>query len=109
MSGTEKVDFYDQHKPIIHEAIKTESQTKPLWRKLYWTTAKDSYAYKYLSSPEVTGLSSYTIKSKNFDEGEVLDFADNFTTGIPLRAYHRRLLPGQVQVKCPVIAEPGPS
>ena len=46
MSEIEKVDFYDLHKLIIHPAIKTGPETKPLWRKIFWTTPKDSEQYK---------------------------------------------------------------
>ena len=46
MTETEKVDFYNHHKPSIHPVIKSEPNTKPLWRRLFWTTAKNSDEYK---------------------------------------------------------------
>ena len=46
MQEKEKIVFYDRYKLIIHPSIKTQSHTKPLWRKLFWTTAKNSDQYK---------------------------------------------------------------
>ena len=46
MNHSEKVDFYNQHKLTIHPAIKTATDTKPQWRRLFWTTARDSDKYK---------------------------------------------------------------
>tara|TARA_B100000700_G_C14345258_1_gene534631 strand:+ start:93 stop:266 length:174 start_codon:yes stop_codon:yes gene_type:complete len=31
---------------VIHPKIKSDYRTKPLWRKLFWTTARDSDEYK---------------------------------------------------------------
>ena len=46
MNQLEKANFYNEHIDIIHPKIKSDPQTKPLWRKLYWTTAKNSKEYK---------------------------------------------------------------
>ena len=46
MTESEKVAYYNLHKITIHQTIKTEPQTKPLWRRLFWTTPKDSNKYK---------------------------------------------------------------
>ena len=46
MEGEEKVSFYDRHKLKILKTLKTESHTKALWRKLFWTTAKNSDQFK---------------------------------------------------------------
>tara|TARA_Y100001968_G_C18865362_1_gene484596 strand:- start:223 stop:438 length:216 start_codon:yes stop_codon:yes gene_type:complete len=46
MTIEEKIIFYDKNKSCIHPVIKSDLITKPLWRKLYWTTARDSEAYK---------------------------------------------------------------
>ena len=41
-----KSNFYDLNKQCIHPVIKSHPSTKPLWRKLYWSTAKNSCEYK---------------------------------------------------------------
>ena len=46
MSCTEKLDIYSQYKSFIHSTIKDNSLTKSLWRKLFWTTGRDSDEYK---------------------------------------------------------------
>ena len=46
MEESEKVILYNMYKQIIHAKIKSDEATKPLWRRLYWTTAKDSNKYK---------------------------------------------------------------
>ena len=46
MNVSEKVDFYDQNKSSIHPIIKSADETKPLWRRLFWTTGRDSDEYK---------------------------------------------------------------
>ena len=46
MTETEKVEFYNLNKLMIHQKIKTAPETKPLWRRLFWTTGKDSNIYK---------------------------------------------------------------
>ena len=46
MTEAEKIDFYNRHEVEIHPAIKTKPETKPLWRRLFWTTARDSDEYK---------------------------------------------------------------
>ncbi len=46
MNENEKVDFYDLNQQSIHLTIKSNVKTKPLWRRLYWTTGKDSDEYK---------------------------------------------------------------
>ena len=46
MNKSEQASFYDQHREIIHPKIKTALTTKPLWRKLFWTTGRDSDEYK---------------------------------------------------------------
>ena len=44
--NSEKIRFYNQHKEIIHPLIKAHENTKPLWRRLFWTTGRDSKEYK---------------------------------------------------------------
>ncbi len=46
MTEADKVYLYDKQKQIIHPLIKADARTKPLWRKLFWTTGKDSDEYK---------------------------------------------------------------
>ncbi len=46
MTQADKVNFYNQHKLTIHPEIKTQSATKSLWRRLFWSTARDSDIYK---------------------------------------------------------------
>ena len=46
MTEEQKVMLYDRHRMTIHTNIKTKEETKPLWRKLYWTTGKNSDEYK---------------------------------------------------------------
>ncbi len=46
MTESEKVNFYNLYKSTIHPKIKSQDHTKPLWRRLYWTTVKDSNIYK---------------------------------------------------------------
>ena len=46
MTESEKVNFYNLYKSTIHPKIKSQDHTKPLWRRLYWTTVKDSNVYK---------------------------------------------------------------
>ena len=46
MTEDQKVMLYDLHKVTIHTSIKTNQETKPLWRRLYWTTGKNSDQYK---------------------------------------------------------------
>ena len=46
MPSDENIVFYDKHQPIIHNLIKSDPATKPIWRKLYWTTGKGSDQYK---------------------------------------------------------------
>ena len=46
MDEDEKIIFYNKNKACIHPLIKSYPITKPLWRKLFWTTARDSNAYK---------------------------------------------------------------
>ena len=46
MTESEKLNFYNLHKSTIHPNIKSQDHTKPLWRRLYWSTAKDSKIYK---------------------------------------------------------------
>tara|TARA_B100000029_G_scaffold162894_1_gene158969 strand:- start:5459 stop:5668 length:210 start_codon:yes stop_codon:yes gene_type:complete len=46
MVEEDKVQFYDLHKNRIYPMIKKESETKSLWRKLFWTTARQSNKYK---------------------------------------------------------------
>ena len=46
MTEAEKIDFYNLHKLTILPTIKAESKTKALWRRLFWTTAKNSNLYK---------------------------------------------------------------
>ena len=46
MRPSQKIEFYNRHRLTIHPAIKTDPKTKPLWRRLFWTTAKDSDLYK---------------------------------------------------------------
>jgi len=46
MTCTEKLDIYIQHKSFIHTTIKNSQITKPLWRKLFWSTGRDSDEYK---------------------------------------------------------------
>jgi len=46
MEKQEKIVFYNQHKFIIQPSIKNQAQTQPLWRKLFWTTARESDQYK---------------------------------------------------------------
>lgn len=43
---TEKARLYNLNREIIHTKIKTNFLTKPLWRKLFWTTPRDSDEYK---------------------------------------------------------------
>jgi len=46
MDEREKVLFYDQYRETIHPIIKSKLETKPLWRRLFWTTGRDSDQYK---------------------------------------------------------------
>ena len=46
MHDSEKVIFYNNYQSIIHTTIKSDEITKPLWRRLYWTTEKNSDTYK---------------------------------------------------------------
>tara|TARA_Y100001970_G_C13885712_1_gene676110 strand:+ start:561 stop:773 length:213 start_codon:yes stop_codon:yes gene_type:complete len=46
MTDDEKVSFYNTNRNCIHPLIKSFPATKPLWRKLFWTTARDSDKYK---------------------------------------------------------------
>ncbi len=46
MTDSEKVILYDLYRKIIHPLIKSNESTKPLWRRLYWTTGKNSQEYK---------------------------------------------------------------
>ena len=46
MTDQEKIHLYDRYRSSIHFSIKTDPKTKPIWRKLYWTTGKDSDQYK---------------------------------------------------------------
>ncbi len=46
MNEQEKMNFYDFHIRCIHPVIKSQPNTKPLWRRLYWSTAKNSIEYK---------------------------------------------------------------
>ena len=46
MNDKEKSDFYDFHFRCIHPVIKSNPDTKPLWRRLYWTTGRSSLEYK---------------------------------------------------------------
>ena len=46
MNQSEKIIFYNKFKDVIHPTIKTHQETKPLWRRLYWTTGRDSDEYK---------------------------------------------------------------
>ena len=46
MTDDEKINLYDRYRNSIHSSIKTDPRTKPMWRKLYWTSAKDSNRYK---------------------------------------------------------------
>lgn len=46
MQEKEKSNFYDFHKRCIHPVIKSDPETKPLWRRLYWSTGRNSIEYK---------------------------------------------------------------
>ena len=46
MNQSEKVLYYNKYKETIHPNIKSGECTKPLWRKLFWTTGRDSDEYK---------------------------------------------------------------
>jgi len=46
MNFSEKVVFYNENRDSIDPKIKTSEKTKPLWRRLYWTTGKNSDEYK---------------------------------------------------------------
>ena len=46
MCTQEKIDFHDQNEALIKLILKSKDETKSLWRKLYWTTAKNSKEYK---------------------------------------------------------------
>ena len=46
MNAKEKSDFYNLHRQCIHPVIKSDPATKPMWRKLFWTTGKNSVEYK---------------------------------------------------------------
>ncbi len=46
MKSSLEIDFYNQHRKSIHPLLKSDPQTKSLWRKLYWTTPKASKEYK---------------------------------------------------------------
>ena len=46
MNEFNKVEFYNKNKLIIHPLIKADDTTKPLWRRLFWTTGRDSKEYK---------------------------------------------------------------
>ncbi len=46
MTDRDKVIFYNKYQPSIHPLIKSNPDTKPKWRKLFWTTGRDSNQYK---------------------------------------------------------------
>ncbi len=46
MTETEKVDFYNRYQQTIRPKLRHGLETKPLWRRLYWTTGRDSNEYK---------------------------------------------------------------
>ena len=46
MNEQEKSNFYDFHHRCIHPVIKSSPDTKPLWRRLYWSTGRNSLEYK---------------------------------------------------------------
>ena len=46
MENFYKIEFYNKNKQIIHPLIKSDPITKPLWRKLFWTTGRNSDEYK---------------------------------------------------------------
>ncbi len=46
MNLTEKVHLYNKNAKSIHQKIKSDPQTKPLWRRLFWTTGRNSDEYK---------------------------------------------------------------
>ncbi len=46
MKKEQAVIFYDIQRDTIHPLIKSHATTKPLWRKLFWTTARNSDEYK---------------------------------------------------------------
>ena len=46
MTQEQKINFYNRHQLTIQPAIKIDPETKPLWRRLFWTTARDSDQYK---------------------------------------------------------------
>ena len=46
MTEEEKLAFYNRNELVILSTLKTRSNTKSLWRKLFWTTARDSDEYK---------------------------------------------------------------
>ena len=46
MTDKEKLSFYEFHCKCIHPVIKSDPNTKPLWRRLYWSTGKNSNEYK---------------------------------------------------------------
>ena len=46
MTNEEKIILYDLNRLCIHPVVKSDLRTKPLWRKLFWTTARDSREYK---------------------------------------------------------------
>ena len=46
MEDIQKVKFYDEYKSIINPKIKSAEATKPMWRRLFWTTPRNSDKYK---------------------------------------------------------------
>ena len=46
MNEKEKSDFYSFNKHCIQPVIKSDPISKPLWRRLFWSTARDSLEYK---------------------------------------------------------------
>ena len=46
MTDFEKITLYNHQKVNIDRTLKSQSITKSLWRKLFWSTAKNSDIYK---------------------------------------------------------------
>ncbi len=55
MTGSEKVNFFNLNKDMIDQQIKTKHETKAFWRKLFWTTARDSDKYQagYIKNAQI--------------------------------------------------------
>ncbi len=46
MIAKDKIDLYEMYRSSIYFSIKNHPRTRSMWRKLFWTTVKNSNEYK---------------------------------------------------------------